>query len=90
MTTCTTVCEDSCDAYCHEVHEVGWKRNHQPEHCPAWIEADRGEFCTEVVDLLTFGGGIPVPQAVLDRLEEMVAERDSKIVGRIVRPEHER
>lgn len=34
-TRCPTPCDDDCDAGCHEHHVVRWRRDHQPENCPA-------------------------------------------------------
>lgn len=34
-TACPTPCDDDCDAGCHEHHNVIWRRDHQPEDCPA-------------------------------------------------------
>lgn len=30
---CPTICDDDCDATCHEAHEVPWKRQHNVEGC---------------------------------------------------------
>lgn len=32
--SCPTPCDDDCEALCHEGHQVPWKREHDPEHCP--------------------------------------------------------
>jgi hypothetical protein len=33
--TCPTLCEDDCEAACHEGHRVYWRREHRPEDCPS-------------------------------------------------------
>ncbi|MER6778438.1 MULTISPECIES: hypothetical protein [unclassified Streptomyces] len=38
---CPTDCDDDCDALCHEGHYVPWRRQHQPEDCPASTEPAR-------------------------------------------------
>lgn len=35
MTKCPTPCDDDCEAECHQWHVPRWKRDHQPEDCPA-------------------------------------------------------
>jgi hypothetical protein len=32
---CTTLCDDDCEAQCHESHVVTWKREHDPDNCPS-------------------------------------------------------
>lgn len=32
---CPTECDDDCDAPCHEAHYVPWRRQHDPQNCPA-------------------------------------------------------
>lgn len=36
---CPTLCDDDCDAPCHEVHAIPRKRGHEPAACPATLHA---------------------------------------------------
>jgi len=35
VAVCPTECDDDCDAPCHEAHYVPWRRQHDPQNCPA-------------------------------------------------------
>jgi hypothetical protein len=55
---CPTPCDDDCEAFCHESHNVGYKRTHWPEDCPghplraalAAAEAERDAYKAAVSD----------------------------------------
>lgn len=40
--TCPIPCDDDCYVWCHETHQVYWKRHHDPDKCP-------GSRCTGAV-----------------------------------------
>jgi hypothetical protein len=35
LAVCPTLCDDNCEATCHEAHDPWWKRIHQPHNCPS-------------------------------------------------------
>lgn len=37
---CPTACDDDCGMWCHATHHVLWKRDHNPDDCPAVQCAD--------------------------------------------------
>lgn len=34
LTVCPTPCDDDCTTACHETHQPGHKRDHEPDTCP--------------------------------------------------------
>jgi hypothetical protein len=47
LAECPTPCDDDCEAECHELHQVSWKRTHTPESHGAGrrrAEVDDDEF----------------------------------------------